>query len=93
MIQEKLYKKLRIFVACPGDVMKERDRVDLVVREFNQSGGIADDLGLTLEVLDWRGHVFPSLGRPEEVILDQLSVGVCSERMPSQRVLFHTSLA
>lgn len=67
-----MYRKVRIFVASPSDVSDERDRLRLVVDELNQS--LADVLGVTLELLDWRTHVAPWMGRPEQVILDQLPV-------------------
>ena len=69
-----MYKKLRIFLASPGDVTAERDRVHAVANELNRTGNVADQLGLTLEVLDWRTHVAPYMGRPEDVVLQQLPV-------------------
>ena len=74
MQDEKSYKKLRIFLASPSDVSKERDRVHAVANELNRTGNVADQLGLTLEVLDWRTHVAPYMGRPEDVVLQQLPV-------------------
>ena len=71
---DKEYKKLRIFVASPGDVAAERQRVHLVADELNRTGNLADSLGITLEVLDWSTHVTPFMGRPQKVVLDQLPV-------------------
>ncbi len=68
--EEKKYTKLRIFVASPGDVAEERERLRLVVEELNR--GIADHLRLTLDLLDWRTHVAPRMGRPQQVVFDQL---------------------
>src|SRR5262245_36087419 len=68
------YRKVRIFVASPGDVATERARVHTVVEELGRTGNIADRLGLALEALDWRTHVAPLMGRPEDVVLDQLPV-------------------
>jgi hypothetical protein len=62
--------KLRIFVASPGDVLDEGDRLAQVVEQLNQ--GLADRLGLTLELLHWKTHVAPDAGRPQEVVFDQL---------------------
>lgn len=67
------HKKLRIFVASPSDVMAERERLHAVVADLNRPGNLADELGVTLDVLDWR-NVSPDMGRPEQVILDQLPV-------------------
>lgn len=71
----KSYKKLRIFVASPDDVAVERARLQTVIDEFNRMGSIADYLGLALEMLDWR-TVVPLMGRPEEVVLNQLPVQI-----------------
>jgi hypothetical protein len=61
---------LHVFVATPRDVAAERDRLGLIVRDL--SAAFAEH-GLTLQLLDWR-DVVPDLGRPEDVILDQLPV-------------------
>ncbi|MBI4491609.1 MAG: hypothetical protein HY690_02315 [Chloroflexi bacterium] len=66
-------KLIRLFVASPGDVREERDRIHLVVQELNQSHGLADQYGLKLEILDWR-DVVSGMGRAEQVILDQLPI-------------------
>jgi hypothetical protein len=74
MSTAKTYKKLRIFVASPKDVAAECARLHTVVEELNCTGNLADWLGLTLELLDWRTHIAPLMGRPEEVVLRQLPV-------------------
>jgi hypothetical protein len=61
-------KKLRIFAASPRDVAKERARLATVVEDLK---ALAEYVGVTLELVDWR-QVAPDLGRPEQVILDQL---------------------
>jgi len=61
-------QKLRIFVAAPSDVATERAKVETVATSLKP---IADYLGLTLEVVDWRA-VVPDAGRPQQVIFDQL---------------------
>ena len=70
----KNYKKLRIFVASPGDVNLERRKVHEIADELNRTGNLADSFGIALEVLDWQTHVSPFMGRPEEVVLQQLPV-------------------
>jgi hypothetical protein len=69
----QLRRRLSIFVASPGDVQDERERIHRVVEEMNQPGALADQYGLTLQVLDWRDAI-PGAGRPEGVILDQLKL-------------------
>ncbi|MBM3175027.1 MAG: DUF4062 domain-containing protein, partial [Chloroflexi bacterium] len=62
--------KVRIFVASPGDVLEERNRLARVVEELNRS--LADRLGLALELLRWETHVAPDVGIPQRLILQQL---------------------
>jgi tetratricopeptide (TPR) repeat protein len=61
-------KKLRIFAASPSDVASERAKLETVVDSLKP---MADYLGLTLEVVDWRA-VVPDAGRPQQIIFDQL---------------------
>ena len=61
-------KKLRIFAASPSDVTNERAKLETVVDSLKP---MADYLGLTLEVIDWR-VVVPDAGRPQQIIFDQL---------------------
>ncbi len=62
------YTKLRIFAASPSDVASERAKLSTVVENLKP---LADNLGLVLEVVDWRA-VVPEAGRPQQVIFDQL---------------------
>ncbi len=69
----KNYQKLRIFLASPGDVAKERDAVRAVVAELNKTGsGLADSLGIQFEVIGYDTHVAPDMGRPQGVVFNQL---------------------
>jgi len=61
-------KKLRIFAASPSDVAAERAKVDTVVGLLKP---LADYIGVVLEVKDWRA-VVPDMGRPQQIIFDQL---------------------
>ncbi|HYY43492.1 MAG TPA: tetratricopeptide repeat protein, partial [Pyrinomonadaceae bacterium] len=61
-------KKLRIFAASPSDMAAERAKVETVVLMLKP---LADHLDIALDVMDWRA-VVPDMGRPEQVILDQL---------------------
>jgi hypothetical protein len=66
------YRKVRIFVASPGDVSEERARLACVVESMNRTGNFAEQLGLTLELLRWETHVTPDVGRTQQVVFDQL---------------------
>jgi hypothetical protein len=59
---------LRLFVATPSDLNQERAMVDLVAQRVTRELG--RELGFVLEVVRWETHVPPSLGRPQQVVLD-----------------------
>jgi tetratricopeptide (TPR) repeat protein len=61
-------QKLRIFAASASDTATERAKVETVAGLLKP---LADHLGIVLDVSDWRS-VVPDMGRPEQVILDQL---------------------
>jgi hypothetical protein len=74
--------KLRLFAASPSDVRRDRESVRDVVTELND--GVARDKGLVLEVVTGE-NVAPGIGRPEQVILDQIGefdvfIGVMGRR-------------
>lgn len=62
---------IRIFLASPSDVAKEREITNTVIAELNRS--IAPKLGHLIELIRWEDMV-PSMGRPEQVILDQADI-------------------
>lgn len=64
-------KVIRVFAASPGDVAEERQRLARVITRLNDQ--LADATGIRLELKEWR-QVAPGMGRPEDVILDQLPV-------------------
>jgi hypothetical protein len=64
-------KVINVFVASPGDVAKERQCLSQVAERLNYQ--LAEHLGVRLELMEWR-QVAPGMGRPEDVILDQLPV-------------------
>jgi len=61
---------VRLLLSSPGDVEPERAKVNAVVNQVNRMLG--DSLGVVLEVVDWKTHVVPDMGRPQEVINQQL---------------------
>jgi tetratricopeptide (TPR) repeat protein len=62
-------QKLRIFAASPSDMATERAKVGTAAAMLKP---LADALGIVLDVVDWRA-VVPDMGRPEQVILEQLN--------------------
>jgi hypothetical protein len=87
---------IRVFIASPGDVSLERDRAELVINEVNRDLG--DALGVRLEAIRWENYVSPLMGRPEEVVLDQVKVskwdifiGILWLRFGSPTGAFNTS--
>jgi hypothetical protein len=62
--------RLRVFVISPNDVNAEQKRLHDVIDELNR--GIAADRKLVLELVRWETHVAPDMGRPEQVVLNQI---------------------
>lgn len=65
---------VRVFLASPGDVSKERNKTEQVVSELNRS--VAPQLGIMIELVRWEDFV-PGMGRPEQVILEQADIEQC----------------
>jgi len=64
---------LRVFVASPGDVSKERDALAKLIAELNLTiAVVAPEKEISLEVVRWETHAFPSAGRPQAVINEQI---------------------
>lgn len=62
---------LSVFVASPGDVEEERNRLEEVIRDLNIAW--ARELGIRLELVRWETHAYPSFGEdPQSVINDQI---------------------
>jgi len=70
-------RKLRIFVASPGDVAYERDQLARVVEQVNQIlGALVPESGLVLELIRWETHVHPGLGADAQAVInEQLRIG------------------
>jgi ATP/maltotriose-dependent transcriptional regulator MalT len=68
---------LRIVVASPSDVKKERETVDRVAAELNM--GLARELGLVLTITKWETAVFPGFHRhgPQGLIDEVLRIPDC----------------
>lgn len=64
---------IRLFVAMPSDLTRERRYVGRVVAELNAYHGQAEQHGLILKLLTWE-DVVPDMGRPQDVIFEQMQV-------------------
>jgi len=63
---------LKLFLASPGDVSQERDRVEEVVKDVNLTYG--EEHNLRIEVTRWETHVFPGYGSdPQDVVNRQIA--------------------
>lgn len=63
--------RYEVLIASPGDVIKERDVVDEVIRDWNSSHSKAT--GINLQSLRWELDVVPQLGdRPQGLINKQI---------------------
>jgi hypothetical protein len=62
--------KIRLFLSSPGDVEAERQKVHEAVAQINRILG--NRLGCYVEVIDWKTHVTPDMGRPQAVINSQI---------------------
>ncbi|MGA1874746.1 MAG: hypothetical protein ACMUIA_03985 [bacterium] len=63
-------RKIRLFLSSPGDVEIERQATHRVVEQINRMLG--NQSGWYLEVIDWKTHVAPDMGRPQGVINSQI---------------------
>lgn len=69
MPSEETYRKLRVFVACPGDVEDEKERLGKIIDSFQFDAGVHR---FFLQLVEWHQCV-PDLGVPQEIIFDQLN--------------------
>lgn len=88
LIMSIQYRKIRIFVASPGEVQSERDQLAKVVEELNLTiSAIAPEKHIVLELVRWETHVHPGLGRDAQAVVNQqigdydIFVGILWKRM------------
>lgn len=65
----RFYETLRVFLACPGDLVAERSRFPRILDRVNSLR--AHSMGFHLEAVGWE-RVVPSFGRPQELINQEL---------------------
>lgn len=65
-------RKVRIFVASPGDVQAERDGLSKVVSELNLTiSAIAPEKGIVLELIRYETHAHPGLGEDAQDVINR----------------------
>jgi hypothetical protein len=69
-------KRLRIFIASPGDVSEERDIVSNVVvpeiqRIFSDNQLLGNKQPIDLEVVRWETHAFPDVGEDAQDVINK----------------------
>jgi hypothetical protein len=67
--RQSFYQIIRVFLACPGDLVTERSKFPRILESINNLR--AHSLGLHLEAVGWE-RVMPSFGRPQELINSEL---------------------
>ncbi|MBI4794534.1 MAG: DUF4062 domain-containing protein [Deltaproteobacteria bacterium] len=66
--QEKVFS---VFVASPGDVQDERERLEEIIKELNLAW--SRELGIRLDLLRWETHAYPGISEdPQAVINEQI---------------------
>lgn len=60
---------LSIFLASPGDVVEERNRLEDAVIEWNRTW--ARDFGVRLELLRWENDAFPDVGVDAQEVINR----------------------
>lgn len=62
---------LTVFVASPGDVDNEREKLEEIIRELNVTW--SRELGVRLDLVRWETHAYPSIGvDAQDVINEQI---------------------
>lgn len=64
------FTKIKVFVASPGDVSKERQQLDDVIKEINSTIGKAKNI--FLDLIKWETNCYPAMGRPQAEINKQI---------------------
>ncbi len=77
---------IKVFVASPGDVNRERDSLLGIVNELNRTcDALLGKSVIRLELLRWEADSFPDAGRPQALITEQIGdydifIGILSTR-------------
>lgn len=73
MAGSKGARVIRVFLASPSDVTQEREALAKLVRDVNDVlAFLANDQGLSLELVRYETHAYPDVGQPQDVINRQI---------------------
>lgn len=61
--------ELQVFVASPGDVQKERSRLETVIKALNND--LASGGKLRLRLVQWKTHTHPDLGEDAQDVINR----------------------
>lgn len=87
-IREEKVTMLRVFVASPGDVSEERERLHKAIEELNHS--IAEHKRFVLQAVDWKTDAWPAIGQDAQDVINQqigpydIFVGIMWKRFGTQ---------
>lgn len=60
---------LSVFVASPGDVAEERDRLEEIIRELNDAW--SRELCIRLELVRWETHAYPGVSDDAQAVVNE----------------------
>jgi hypothetical protein len=58
-----------LFVASPGDVADERNRLEEIIRELNITW--SRELGIRLELVRWETHAYPGISQDAQAVINE----------------------
>lgn len=61
-------KLLKVFVASPSDLSLEREALEEVIKELNDTW--SDTLGISLALVKWETHAFPGFGDDAQAVVN-----------------------
>jgi hypothetical protein len=72
-IEEQLLARtesvMTIFLASPGDVTEERNRLEDTIADWNRTW--ARNLGIRLELMRWEQDAYPDIGADAQDVINQ----------------------
>lgn len=60
---------IQVFVASPSDVLSEREILEDVIAEFNNTW--SKQLGIRLELIRWESYVYPDIGKDVQDVINR----------------------